>query len=92
MTKAESATPPKYWTWAGYDFEEYKKAKGFVFDNPFDYMAGEKIKNINDLYEFIDDCLNHNDKYKKDRHKMNRLFNKYSDSLSSERLAKYLNL
>ena len=74
------------------DFEEYKKAKGFVFDNPFDYMAGEKIKNINDLYEFIDDCLNHNDKYKKDRHKMNRLFNKYSDSLSSERLAKYLNL
>ena len=34
--------------------EEYKKKKGFVFDNIEDYMAGEKIKNIEDLYKFIE--------------------------------------
>lgn len=74
------------------DFEEYKKNKGFVFDNPLDYMAGAKIKDISDLYKFIDDCVKNNDNYKKDRKKMKELFNKYSDAKSSERFAKYLNL
>lgn len=52
------------------DFEEYKKKKGFVFDNIEDYMAGEKIKNIEDLYMFIDNVIKSNDLYKKERKKV----------------------
>ena len=74
------------------DFEEYKKNKSFIFYNPLYYMAGAKIKDISDLYKFIDDCVKNNDNYKKDRKKMKELFNKYSDAKSSERFAKYLNL
>lgn len=74
------------------DFEEYKKEKGFVFDDPLKYMAGEKIKDIKDLYTFIDNCIKDNDIYKKERGKMCKKFNKYADSLSSERFAKYLDL
>lgn len=74
------------------DFEKYKQEKGFVFDNPKDYMAGEKINNIKDLYTFIDNVINKNDIYKEKRNEMKKLFNKYDDNKSSERLAKYLNL
>lgn len=74
------------------DFEEYKKKKGFVFDNIEDYMAGEKIKNIEDLYTFIDNIAKNNDIYKKQRNQMKKKFNKYLDDKSSERLAKYLKL
>ena len=74
------------------DFEEYKKKKGFVFDNIEDYMAGEKIKNIEDLYKFIDNVIKSNDLYKKERNEMKIKFNKYLDAKSSERLAKYLKL
>ena len=74
------------------DFEEYKKKKGFVFDNIEDYMAGEKIKNIEDLYTFIANVAKNNDIYKKQRNQMKKKFNKYLDDKSSERLAKYLKL
>lgn len=74
------------------DFDTYQKEKGFVFDNPKDYMAGEKINDIKDLYKFIDDVINNNDIYKEKRNEMKNLFNKYDDDKSSERLAKYLKL
>lgn len=74
------------------DFEEYKQKKGFVMDNIQEFMAGEKINNIDDLYRFIEDVINNKDVYKKERSKMKKLFNKYTDDKSSERLAKYLKL
>lgn len=74
------------------DFEEYKKEKGFVFENIQDYMAGEKIENINDLYKFIDNVIKNNDLFKTERIIMKKKFNKYCDDKSSERLAKYLKL
>ena len=74
------------------DFEDYKNKKGFVFDNIQDYMAGEKINNIEDLYKFIDNVIKSNDLHKKERNEMKIKFNKYLDAKSSERLAKYLKL
>lgn len=74
------------------DFEEYKEKKGFAFDDPLKYMAGEKIKNITDLYKFIDIVDNNIDKHKKQREKMKKTFNKYSDNKSSKRLAEKLKL
>ena len=63
-----------------------------TIDNIQDYMAGEKIKNIEDLYVFIDNVIKNNDLYKKERNEMKNKFNKYLDAKSSERLAKYLKL
>lgn len=74
------------------DFEKYKEEKGFVFKNPKEYMAGEKIENIHDLYTFIDNVIINNDIYREKRNKMKKLFNKYADDKSSERLTKYLEL
>ena len=74
------------------DFEEYKKQKGFALENIQDYMAGEKISDINALYTFIEDVINNNDKYKDKRILMKKKFNKYTDCKSSERLAQYLKL
>lgn len=74
------------------DFDEYKKGKGFAFENIQDYMAGEKIENINDLYKFIDNVIKNNDLFKVERIKMKKKFNKFCDDKSSERLTKYLKL
>lgn len=74
------------------DFDKYKEEKGFVFENPKEFMAGEQIYNINELYDFIKNVINGNDIFKEKRNEMKILFNKYDDDLSSERLAKYLKL
>lgn len=66
--------------------------KDLYLINIQDYMAGEKIKNIEDLYVFIDNVIKNNDLYKKERNEMKNKFNKYLDAKSSERLAKYLKL
>ena len=35
------------------DIEEYRKKRGFVFDNPFEYMPGEKINSYEDLEKYV---------------------------------------
>ncbi|MCD7929401.1 MAG: CDP-glycerol glycerophosphotransferase family protein, partial [Clostridiales bacterium] len=52
------------------DFDEYKKTRGFVFDNPLDYMPGHHLYSLNDLIKFIDDISNKIDPYKTERNKI----------------------
>lgn len=35
------------------DFERYREARGFVFENPLAYMPGEKIYDLKDLQAFL---------------------------------------
>lgn len=49
------------------DYEQYKKARGFVFENPLDYMPGHHIYSVNQLSAFISDVANGNDLYKPQR-------------------------
>src|SRR5699024_7741099 len=35
------------------DIEDYNKKNGFVFENPLDYMPGNKIKNLDQIFNFI---------------------------------------
>ena len=72
------------------DFEQYKK--GFSMPNINDYMPGHKIMNVDDLKKFISDISSNIDNYKEERERVNKIFNKFNDSKSSERLAKYLDL
>ncbi len=74
------------------DYEEYKKTRGFVFDNPLEYMPGHKAYKPEDLYEFIADIASGNDEYMEDRQRVNMLINKYSDGKNCERAIKIANI
>lgn len=45
------------------DFDAYKEARGFVFDNPKDYMPGHHLYNVDDLIHFVDDVSKGKDPY-----------------------------
>lgn len=49
------------------DFEQYKEARGFVFEDPLKYMPGHHLYTYEDMLAFIDDVAKGNDPYKADR-------------------------
>lgn len=57
------------------DINEYSGSRGFVVDDPLDYMPGEKIGNVEELKKFTDDILAGNDDWKTERKKINDLVN-----------------
>lgn len=62
------------------DFEEYSKARGFVFKDPKKYMPGHHIYNFKDMKEYIEDVGKNKDLYKKDRQNiMNEVHNPCDD-------------
>lgn len=52
------------------DIEQYKQKRGFIFDNPMDYMPGEIIYTFEDLKHFLSDICQGMDKYVAARHKL----------------------
>ena len=70
------------------DIEEYGTKRGFVFDNPKEYMPGMEIKNINDVEKFISDTFNGVDPYEEQRREINDRVNYYKDGDACERIAK----
>lgn len=70
------------------DLDNYKSNRGFVFDNPIDYMAGHIIKTKDDFIQFIEDFAKDKDPFKDKRHWVcNQIF-KYKDGMSCERIVK----
>ena len=49
------------------DYEAYTESRGWVFDDPLEYMPGEHMYNMQDFENFILDIKNGNDKYKEQR-------------------------
>lgn len=70
------------------DMEQYRDKRGFIFENPKDYMPGMEIKTREDVENFISDIINHRDDYKEERKKVNNIMNYYKDGSSSQRIAK----
>lgn len=70
------------------DIDDYKKNRGFIVNNPEDYMPGEKIRNLEELYMFFNDILNNRDKYKEARKHILDFTNKYKNGNSRKRLLK----
>lgn len=66
------------------DFDLYKSSRGFIFDNPLDYMPGDKLYEISDLFSFIDNCSLGHDRYKKDRDDLRKIAIYESDNYSGE--------
>ncbi len=69
------------------DIEEYRRKRGFVFENPFEYMPGMKLSSYDDLEQFISDVAKGNDTYAAQREKVNMIINSYNDGNSSLRVA-----
>lgn len=61
------------------DFYEYKKVRGFVFDDPLQYMPGEHIFTYDDLLKFIKDIEGKKDEYKEQRAKVRRIAHNETD-------------
>ena len=70
------------------DIEEYGRIRGFVFDNPEDYMGGHIIKEKEEFWKFLDDFANNRDIYKEKRHWIYSQIYKYHDANSTERIVK----
>lgn len=69
------------------DYESYKKNRGFLIENLFDYMPGPKMVTLKEFIKFINDLSNGKDGYKKERKRIRAFANKYCDDKSSERIA-----
>ena len=67
------------------DFDEYKNAKGFVFNNIDTYMPGEKVYTFDALLTALTNSFNKPDEYENER--KNVILNRfdYTDDKSTER-------
>lgn len=52
------------------DYEQYRRMRGFVFDNPREYMPGHHLYCLDDMKVFLSDVAAGNDPYKKKRLQM----------------------
>ena len=69
------------------DMEEYGRERGFVFENPYDYMPGDILSEYEDVEEFILDVIAGKDNRGEERRKINKEINQYMDGKSSNRIA-----
>lgn len=68
------------------DFDDYNKNRGFIVENPMSYLKGNKIKSLDDMYDFINEIANNEDKFKEERREFNEKVNKYRDGNNTRRL------
>lgn len=69
------------------DIKKYKEERGFSFDNPFEYMPGPHINDLEGLKKFIEDVKTGNDQFEVLRGAVNEKVNYYKDGNSSKRIA-----
>lgn len=74
------------------DIEEYSEKRGFVFDNPIDYMPGHIIKTKEELWLFLTDFVNDIDEYKEERKHIKNIIHFYQDGHSCEKLMSLSNI
>ena len=74
------------------DIESYEDTRGFVFENPLDYMPGMKIKDVEGFNAFLEDVIQGKDGYEDERKRINDFANKYQDNLNCKRLVEFSGL
>ncbi len=70
------------------DIDSYKEHRGFVFENPEEYMPGYKIKSKEEFYQFLQELATGQDIYKDERKRVKKIIHKYDDGRSCERILK----
>jgi len=71
------------------DYEIYKEKRGFVFDDPLEYMPGEKINNAEDMIKYLKHLSEGTDTYMQERAQMLLQMHNKTESYC-KRLAEYL--
>ena len=70
------------------DFQQYKESRGFLVEEPLNYMVGHHLYDLNDLKQFIIDIGNDNDAYRSRRREVasSLIFksDRYSELLAEE--------
>ncbi len=69
------------------DMDNYSKDRGFIFENPKEYMPGMEIKTLIDVEKFISEIINEQDSFKEKRREINHKVNFYKDGNCCERIA-----
>lgn len=76
-----------------YDFSDIENyTRGLIVDNYYDFIAGNEIRKLVDLYNFIDDIYEGKDEYKEKRKELFDKVFKYHDGNSCKRIVKLLQL
>lgn len=70
------------------DIDDYASNRGFIYDNPEDYMGGHIVKTKEEFIQFINDFAEGNDPYRDKRHWVCDQMYKYKDANSCERIVK----
>ena len=70
------------------DIDDYSGNRGFIFNNPQDYMGGHIIKTKDEFMQFITDFANGKDVYREKRHWVCDQVFKYKDANCCERVVK----
>lgn len=69
-----------------YDFDKYRKSRGFSFDPLNSIIAGDVFTDENSFYDRLKAFLEGEDKWKKQRIWVKKLVHKYTDTQSSQRI------
>ncbi|HBI61979.1 MAG TPA: hypothetical protein DDY31_12340 [Lachnospiraceae bacterium] len=71
------------------DIEEYTQRRGFVFENPLEYMPGDIIKTKEQLYHFLEDISLGKDGYMEERHRVCDKVHTYRDGKNTRRVLEF---
>lgn len=74
------------------DYINYKRSRGFMFENPIELMPGHHILKKEDFYNFLDEIKNEIDSFSVERNKILKLTHKYIDANSSQRIIDYFQI
>lgn len=73
------------------DLADFQRNRGFLVENPLDYMPGPKIRNTEDMLYFIKNVFIKDD-YAERRQEVSKLFNQYQDGQAAQRIIDFLDL
>lgn len=73
------------------DFEEYKKSRGFIFENIEDWIPAKICKNLDEFYEQLEiHLIENSDPFKDKRIKLKDIFHTLKDSESAKRISELM--
>lgn len=74
------------------DYKTYESTRGFVFDNPLDYMPGHHVYNVRELKQYLEDVKNDIDEYKQRRKEVREIAVTNTDTSYCEQILKALDV
>ncbi len=72
------------------DINEYGNDRGFVFENPLDFMPGMKVKSMEDIMNFICNVSQNKDDFKQERLDVRKELNIFNDDNNTQRVIDFV--